>query len=112
MRISGTISGEPRQADDAWEGGSLLHLLREPLGLPGSKNACEQGDCGSCTVCLNGIPVCACLVAAGQAKGRHVRAAQGLGDGEPLVPIQRACKTAAGPAAAGDRLLTRAGVSR
>jgi carbon-monoxide dehydrogenase small subunit len=90
MRISCTINGEPHQADDIWPGESLLYVLRERLGLPGSKNACEQGECGSCTVYLDGIPVCACLVAAGQAEGREVRTVEGLGDGELLAPIQRA----------------------
>jgi aerobic carbon-monoxide dehydrogenase small subunit len=90
MRISCTINGEPQQADDVWEGESLLYVLRERLGLPGSKNACEQGECGSCTVYLDGILVCACLVAAGQAQGRQVRTVEGLGDGERLAPIQQA----------------------
>jgi carbon-monoxide dehydrogenase small subunit len=90
MRISCTINGEPRQADDVWEGESLLYVLRERLGLPGSKNACEQGECGSCTVYLDGILVCACLVAAGQAQDRQIRTVEGLSDGELLAPIQQA----------------------
>jgi carbon-monoxide dehydrogenase small subunit len=90
MRISCTINGEPQQADDVWEGESLLYVLRERLGLPGSKNACEQGECGSCTVYLDGILVCACLVAAGQAQGRQIRTVEGLSDGELLAPIQQA----------------------
>ena len=90
MRISCTINGEPHQADDVWAGESLLFVLRERLGLPGSKNACEQGECGSCTVYLDGVPVCACLVAAGQAQGREIRTVEGLSDGERLAPIQRA----------------------
>ena len=69
MRVDLTVNGERRQADDVWEGESLLYLLRERLGLPGSKNACEQGECGSCSVYLDGDVVCACLVAAGQAEG-------------------------------------------
>ena len=64
MRVTVTVNGERRQADDVWEGESLLYVLRERMGLPGSKNACEQGECGSCTVSLDGLPVCACLVAA------------------------------------------------
>jgi carbon-monoxide dehydrogenase small subunit len=60
------------------------------MGLPGSKNACEQGECGSCTVYLDGTPVCACLVAAGQAEGRQVRTVEGLADGDGLAPIQEA----------------------
>ncbi len=59
-------------------GESLLYVLRERLGLPGAKNACEQGECGSCTVYLDDVPVCACLVAAGQAEGREVRTVEGL----------------------------------
>jgi aerobic carbon-monoxide dehydrogenase small subunit len=90
MRVSCTINGEPQQADDVWEGESLLYVLRERLGLPGSKNACEQGECGSCTVYLDGILVCACLVAAGQAQGRQIRTVEGLSDGELLSPLQQA----------------------
>ncbi|GAA0492848.1 (2Fe-2S)-binding protein [Streptomyces stramineus] len=101
MRVNFTVNGRPQQADDVWEGESLLYVLRERLGLPGSKNACEQGECGSCTVRLDGEPVCACLVAAGQAEGREVVTVEGLaalaarradrepGDGE-LSPVQQA----------------------
>ncbi|WP_081240807.1 (2Fe-2S)-binding protein [Streptomyces viridosporus] len=78
MRLDFTVNGRPRQADDVWEGESLLYVLRERLGLPGSKNACEQGECGSCTVRLDGVPVCSCLVAAGQAEGREVVTVEGL----------------------------------
>ncbi|MER5295329.1 (2Fe-2S)-binding protein [Streptomyces pharetrae] len=80
MRVSLTVNGRPQEADDVWEGESLLYVLRERLGLPGSKNACEQGECGSCTVRLDGVPVCACLVAAGQAEGRDVVTVEGLTD--------------------------------
>jgi len=90
MRVELTVNGEVRQADDVWEGESLLYLLRERLGLPGSKNACEQGECGSCSVYLDGDVVCACLVAAGQAAGRDVRTVEGLADGEGLHPVQQA----------------------
>jgi carbon-monoxide dehydrogenase small subunit len=90
MRVSCRINGEPRQADDVWPGESLLYVLRERLGLPGSKNACEQGECGSCTVYLDGLAVCACLVAAGQAEGRDVVTVEGLAPGGELDPIQRA----------------------
>ncbi|MDQ7909272.1 (2Fe-2S)-binding protein [Phytohabitans sp. ZYX-F-186] len=78
MRLNCTVNGEKRQADDVWPGESLLYVLRERLGLPGSKNACEQGECGSCTVYLDGTPVCSCLVAAGQAEGRAVVTVEGL----------------------------------
>ncbi|HEX6857655.1 MAG TPA: (2Fe-2S)-binding protein [Streptosporangiaceae bacterium] len=90
MRISCTVNGEPQQADDVWAGESLLYLLRERLGFPGSKNACEQGECGSCTVYLDGVLACACLVAAGQAQGRAVRTVEGLADGGELSAIQQA----------------------
>jgi carbon-monoxide dehydrogenase small subunit len=90
VRVELTVNGERRQADDVWEGESLLYLLRERLGLPGSKNACEQGECGSCSVYLDGDVVCACLVAAGQAAGRDVVTVEGLADGEELHPVQQA----------------------
>ncbi len=90
MRVNVEVNGERRVADDVWEGESLLHVLRERLGLPGSKNACEQGECGSCTVYLDDVAVCACLVAAGQVEGRAVRTVEGLADGEDLHPVQQA----------------------
>lgn len=80
MRVTFTVNGSPQEADDVWEGESLLYVLRERMGLPGSKNACEQGECGSCTVRLDNVPVCSCLVAAGQAQGREVRTVEGLAD--------------------------------
>ena len=78
MRVNLRVNGRAVTADDVWEGESLLFVLRERLGLPGSKNACEQGECGSCTVYLDGRPVCGCLVAAGQAEGRDVVTIEGL----------------------------------
>ena len=90
MRVTIIVNGERRIADDVWEGESLLHVLRERLGLPGSKNACEQGECGSCTVYLDGVTCCACLVAAGQADGREVTTVESLGDADALHPLQRA----------------------
>ena len=90
VRVTCTVNGEPREADDVWPGESLLYVLRERLGLPGAKNACEQGECGSCTVYLDGTPVCACLVAAGQAQGRDVVTVEGLADGGELHPVQEA----------------------
>ncbi|MET7452110.1 (2Fe-2S)-binding protein [Streptomyces sp. NPDC005574] len=80
MRVSFTVNGRPQEADDVWEGESLLYVLRERMGLPGSKNACEQGECGSCTVRLDGVLVCSCLVAAGQVEGREVVTVEGLAD--------------------------------
>ena len=88
MRVNVTVNGERRRADNVWEGESLLYMLRERLGLPGSKNACEQGECGSCTVYVDGIPACACLVAAGQAEGRDVVTVEGLAEGDALDPVQ------------------------
>ena len=90
MRVTATVNGEERQAEDVWPGESLLYVLRERLGLPGSKNACEQGECGSCTVYLDGVPVCACLVAAGQADGRDIVTVEGLAGGGGLHPLQQA----------------------
>ena len=90
MRIDTTVNGEKHQVDDVWEGESLLYVLRERMGLPGSKNACEQGECGSCTVYLDGTLVCACLVAAGQAQGSDILTVEGLADGEDLHPVQQA----------------------
>jgi aerobic carbon-monoxide dehydrogenase small subunit len=90
MRITTTVNGEVRQADDVWPGESLLYVLRERLGLPGSKNACEQGECGSCTVYLDGVVVCACLVAAGQAQDRSIVTVEGLATPDRLHPVQQA----------------------
>lgn len=91
MRVTCNVNGEQRVADEVWPGESLLYVLRERLGLPGSKNACEQGECGSCTVYLDGVPVCACLVAAGQAEGRTVVTVEGLApDDDALHPVQQA----------------------
>jgi len=90
MRVRCTVNGEQRVADDVWAGESLLYVLRERLGLPGSKNACEQGECGSCTVYLDGVLVCSCLVAGGQAEGRTVVTVEGLAEGERLDPVQQA----------------------
>src|SRR5688572_33496587 len=92
MRLTCAINGESREVDGLWEGESLLYVLRERLALPGSKNACEQGECGSCSVYLDGELVCACLVLAGQAEGREVVTVEGLaaGDEGELHPIQEA----------------------
>jgi aerobic carbon-monoxide dehydrogenase small subunit len=90
MRLSCTVNGEPREIDGVWEGESLLYVLRERLALPGSKNACEQGECGSCSVYLDAELVCACLVAAGQAEGRDVVTVEGLAGEDELHPVQAA----------------------
>jgi aerobic carbon-monoxide dehydrogenase small subunit len=89
LKIETTINGERHEAD-VWEGESLLFALRERFGLPGSKNACEQGECGSCSVLLDGELVCACLVLAAQADGHDVVTVEGLGDGDGLHPVQDA----------------------
>ncbi|ADH67647.1 (2Fe-2S)-binding protein [Nocardiopsis dassonvillei] len=81
MRVSFRVNGEDVTADDVWAGESLLYVLRERLGLPGSKNACEQGECGSCTVYFDGVTACSCMIAAGQAQGREVRTVEGLSGG-------------------------------
>ncbi|MBB6171922.1 carbon-monoxide dehydrogenase small subunit [Nocardiopsis mwathae] len=81
MRVTFTVNGERVTADNVWPGESLLYVLRERLGLPGSKNACEQGECGSCTVYLDGVTACSCMVAAGQAEGRDVVTVEGLAEG-------------------------------
>lgn len=90
MRVTIMVNGEELTADDVWPGESLLFTLRERLGLPGSKNACEQGECGSCTVYLDGVTCCACLVAAGQADGRRVDTVEALADADALHPVQQA----------------------
>jgi len=90
VRLTCTINGEPREVDGLWEGESLLHVLRERLALPGSKNACEQGECGSCSVYLDGELVCSCLVLAGQAEHRDIVTVEGLGADGDLHPIQQA----------------------
>ncbi|HUK94350.1 MAG TPA: (2Fe-2S)-binding protein [Gaiellaceae bacterium] len=89
MKVSLTVNGERREAD-VWEGESLLFALREGLGLPGSKNACEQGECGSCSVLLDGALVCSCLVLAAQAEGHDVVTVEGFAEDGRLHPVQEA----------------------
>ncbi len=89
MKISLTVNGERRETE-AWGGESLLYVLRERLDLPGSKNACEQGECGSCSVLLDGTLVCACLVLGAQADGHAVTTVEGLADGDRLHRVQEA----------------------
>ena len=89
MRIELTVNGEPKETE-VWEGESLLFALRERLGLPGSKNACEQGECGSCSVLLDGQLVCSCLVLAAQADGHQVVTVEGLAQDDRLSPVQEA----------------------
>ena len=89
MKVELTVNGDPVEAD-VWEGESLLFALRERLGLPGSKNACEQGECGSCSVLLDGALVCACLVLAAQAHGHDVVTVEGVGQDGQLHRVQEA----------------------
>jgi aerobic carbon-monoxide dehydrogenase small subunit len=89
MRIAFLVNGEPFDAD-VWEGESLLFALRERLGFPGSKNACEQGECGSCSVLLDGSLVCSCLVLAAQADGHDVVTVEGLAEDGGLHRVQEA----------------------
>jgi len=89
VRIELTVNGGHHEAD-VWEGESLLVALRDRLGLPGSKNACEQGECGSCSILLDGELVCACLVLAAQANGHAVTTVEGLAEGDRLHPVQEA----------------------
>ena len=89
MRIALTVNGDPCEAD-VWEGESLLFALREGLGFPGSKNACEQGECGSCSVLFDGKLVCSCLVLAAQADGHEVVTVEGLAEDGPLQRVQEA----------------------
>jgi aerobic carbon-monoxide dehydrogenase small subunit len=89
MRIELTVNGERLEAD-VWAGESLLYVLRERLGLPGSKNACEQGECGSCSVLLDGRLVCACLVLAAQADGHELVTVEGLAEDGELHSVQAA----------------------
>src|SRR5437667_3747112 len=89
QRMKLTVNGDEREVE-AEDHESLLTVLRERLGLPGSKNACEQGECGSCSVLLDGALVCSCLVLAGAVAGRDVRTVEALSDDEGLHPVQRA----------------------
>ena len=91
MLLSATINGETRTVDGVWEGESLLYVLRERLGLPGSKNACEQGECGSCSIYLDGVLVCQLPRARGAGRGtgdRHGRGHRRRDD--ELHPVQSA----------------------
>jgi carbon-monoxide dehydrogenase small subunit len=89
VRITLTVNGEPLEAD-LWGGESLLTMLRDTLELPGSKNACEQGECGSCSVLMDGELVCSCLVLAAQAEGHEIVTVEGLATEDGLHPVQQA----------------------
>lgn len=96
MRLSCTVNDQSYTAEDLWEGESLLYVLRERFGLYGSKNACEQGECGSCTVLLDGDPVCSCLVAAGQAEGLSILTVEGVSQPGGLAIVQKALTESGG----------------
>ncbi|MDE0654251.1 MAG: (2Fe-2S)-binding protein [bacterium] len=84
------VNGSDRDVAEAWLGESLLYVLRERLGLPGTKNACDQGECGSCTVLADGLPVCSCMMLAAAAVGRDIVTVEGLGDDGALTDVQQA----------------------
>lgn len=90
------VNGQKRQVRDAWVGESLLYVLRERLGLPGSKGACEQGECGSCTVIMDGQAVCSCLVMAATAVDSQITTIEGLTSGNSLTAVQDAFITEGG----------------
>ncbi|CAN5646113.1 (2Fe-2S)-binding protein [soil metagenome] len=90
MQLRLEVNGHGHDVDDVWPGESLLYVLRERMGFPGSKNACEQGECGSCSVYLDGALVCACLVLAAQAEGSSIVTVEGLSEGGELHPVQQA----------------------
>ena len=83
-----TINGSEREVRDSWVGESLLYVLRERLGLPGAKGACEQGECGSCTVMVDGSAVCSCLVLAASAVGSDIVTVEGLSPDGSLTDVQ------------------------
>jgi carbon-monoxide dehydrogenase small subunit len=89
MVVRVNVNGDWREAE-VWPGTSLLTMLRDDLGLYGSKNACEQGECGSCSVWLDGDLVCSCLVLAAQAHGREVRTVESLSQGASMHAVQEA----------------------
>ena len=95
MVVRTRVNGEWREAE-VWPGASLLTMLRDGMGLYGSKNACEQGECGSCSIWLDGALVCSCLVLAGQAHEREVRTVEALNEGDPLGVVQQAFIDAGG----------------
>ena len=90
MRLVLRVNGERHEVESLWEGESLMFVLRERLGLPGSKNACEQGECGSCSVLMDDVLVCSCLVLARQAEGRDVVTVEGLAPDGELGVVQQA----------------------
>ena len=90
------VNGKKREVRDSWAGESLLYVLRQRLGLPGTKGACEQGECGSCTVLIDGDAVCSCLVMAATCTSSDITTVEGLSDGEALTDVQQAFVEAGG----------------
>ena len=90
------VNGNNHEVRDAWVGESLLYVLRERLGLPGSKGACEQGECGSCTVIMDGQAVCSCLVMAATAIDADIKTIEGLAPDGTLTEVQDAFITEGG----------------
>jgi len=90
------VNGKNHEVRDAWVGESLLYVLRERLGLPGSKGACEQGECGSCTVIMDGQAVCSCLVMAATAIDAEIKTIEGLTPDGELSEVQDAFITEGG----------------
>jgi carbon-monoxide dehydrogenase small subunit len=90
MKLILTVNGEVHEVESIWEGESLMYVLRERLGLPGAKNACEQGECGSCSVMLDEVLVCSCLVLARQAADRSVVTVEGLAPPDDVGVVQQA----------------------
>jgi carbon-monoxide dehydrogenase small subunit len=88
------VNGRVHQVRDAWLGESLLYVLRERLGQRGTKGACEQGECGSCSVLIDGVLTCSCLVLAAAAIGRQITTVEGLAADGQLTEVQRAFVTA------------------
>lgn len=84
------VNGRLHEVQDSWIGESLLFVLRERLGLYGTKGACEQGECGSCTVILDGQAVCSCLVLAATAVDSEVITVEGLGSDDEMNAVQQA----------------------
>jgi len=83
------VNGRTMPVQDSWVGESLLYVLRERLGLPGTKGACEQGECGSCTVLMNGDAVCACLVMAATAINSEIITVEGITSESTLTDVQQ-----------------------
>ena len=89
MNVTITVNGKERVVDVVGHE-SLLHALRNDLDLPGTKDACEQGECGSCTVIFDGESLCSCLVMAADADGSTVTTVEGLSSEAELHPVQEA----------------------